>query len=629
MLSHADLRDPIFINTVGHSAGLLLFGLIIVLLSRDWRAYGSGRIKLPLIAASLALCWNLGALIALGAPASRAPLIGIVLTASFSVLSLLPAVLLQVALQKRHPLLVVIGYGVSASAVVLHSLEAYRASFGPHQAALAFITVGFGALTAAALLQRYRHRRDVTVDRSEWISLGCLVLFTSSFLHFGYEHISSPWPTEITWHHLGIPVVLIVLLRDYRFLLLDTFIRFLVNSALAALYLTLLLLLWQRLFVPTSAHSGMFAAGIALVLVGLSLILFAHLRNLVQRWVSRVIFRRRSIDQCIKAIVKLSLAARSEDELLSLAAAQVASYLQADRFAVTGAVESRETGLPILARGERRAFLPRDFHPEANIPLRFSAGDARILEIGVRRGGQRYFSEDLAEMRQLGGAIVEQVERFRAEELRRLVSQAELRELQAQINPHFLFNALNTLYGTIDRRSHQARRMVLNLADIFRYCLQGDRTVIALSEELRIIEAYLEIETLRLGDRLQTTVVAEASTHATMIPILSLQPLVENAVKHGVAAKDGGGHVMVRAEHTAAGLLVTVADTGVGFDRSRAHPQNGMGRGLDNVRRRLAICYGPAADLAIVSSDAGSTVMFLVPRSTPGVHKQEAVEVGV
>jgi two-component system, LytTR family, sensor kinase len=218
------------------------------------------------------------------------------------------------------------------------------------------------------------------------------------------------------------------------------------------------------------------------------------------------------------------------------------------------------------------------------------------------------------------------VERFRAEELKRLVSQAELRALQAQINPHFLFNALNTLYGTIDRRSHEARRMVLNLADIFRYCLQGDRTVIALSEELRIVEAYLEIEALRLGDRLQTEVIAEKSARSVSIPILSIQPLVENAVKHGIAVKHGGGRVSVRAEETTAGLRITVEDTGIGFEQSRLHARNGTGRGLDNVRRRLALCYGPAADLIIESSNAGSTVTFLVPQPVAAEYATPAME---
>jgi len=145
------------------------------------------------------------------------------------------------------------------------------------------------------------------------------------------------------------------------------------------------------------------------------------------------------------------------------------------------------------------------------------------------------------------------MERFRAEELERLVAQAELRALQEQINPHFLFNALNTLYGVIDRTSWDARRMVLNLSEIFRYFLQGDRTVIPLSEELQIVQAYLEIECLRLGNRLKSELRIDESVRSAMIPILSIQPLVENAVKHGVASKSGSGMVSLAAKKQATG----------------------------------------------------------------------------
>jgi len=215
-------------------------------------------------------------------------------------------------------------------------------------------------------------------------------------------------------------------------------------------------------------------------------------------------------------------------------------------------------------------------------------------------------------MRRLGTAIVEQVERFRAEELRRLASEAELRALQAQINPHFLFNALNTLYGTIDRTSQEARRMVLNLADIFRYFLQGDRVTIQLSEELRIVEAYLEIEKLRLGDRLETELSVSEAARAAMIPILSIQPLVENAVKHGISAKAGRGRVSVTVRTTDSGLCISVEDTGVGFEESSRHPRERSGVGLENVRRRLALYYGPAAELTIRSTGEGTRVSFLI-----------------
>jgi len=543
-------------------------------------------------------------------------LIGIVITASFSVLSLLPAVLFQVALKGQQRLIVAAGYIVSAGAIALHFSELFYPRIRLHQAALFLIVIGFGVLTVAAFFLRYRLRPDKLTQRSEWISLGCLALFTTSFLHFGYQHVTSPWTAEIAWHHIGIPVALIVLLQDYRFLLLDTFIRFLVNAGLAALYVTAVLVLNQRFRLWDSARHSMFLTGIALVALCLSLILFAYLRNAAQAWVSRVVFRRQSVDDCIKTIAKLASSASSEDELLARSAQQVARHLRTGRCAVVAELtdrEDREHPSVLLRERNVDEFPKEHFHAEAQIPLRFSSGDARFLVIGVRRGGRRYLSEDLDDMRRLGAAVVEQVERFRAEELKRLVSQAELRALQAQINPHFLFNALNTLYGTIDRRSHDARRMVLNLADIFRYFLQGDRTVIALSEELRIVEAYLDIEKLRLGDRLETELIVSESARSALIPILSIQPLVENAVKHGIAAKQGRGRVCVRADKTALGLRIGVEDTGVGFELSRRNPQSGAGVGLENVRRRLALCYGPAADLQIHSTPAGSAVTFLVP----------------
>src|SRR5580698_10934834 len=123
----------------------------------------------------------------------------------------------------------------------------------------------------------------------------------------------------------------------------------------------------------------------------------------------------------------------------------------------------------------------------------------------------------------------------------RLVSQAEMRALQSQINPHFLFNSLNTLYGTIPRESAEARRLVLNLAEVFRYFLQTERPFIRVEEEIRIVRAYLAIEELRLGERLRVEFDIDDDSLGASIPALSIQPLVENAVKHGIATRPGAG----------------------------------------------------------------------------------------
>jgi len=611
MLTESNLRDPVLINTIGHTAGVLLFGFIITLFLRDHRAHTIRQTRLSLLAAALALGWNVGSLVALGVSDPNSAFMAIVMTASFAVLSLLPAVLLQIALQGKLAGVTNAGYAISAAAILLHVSELFVSGQAPHQTALLMVAVGFGILTLLAVLLLRR------TGATEWFSLACLLLFASSFPHFGYLHLRSPWAAEITWHHIGIPVAIIVLLQDYRFLLLDTFVRFLMNSGLAAAYVASILFLNQRFHIWQLTTSSMFLSGLALVALCLSLILFAHIRNQLQRLIGQVIFRRQNLDDRIHCITALPAQAQTEEELLMSAAHEVAAHLRTDHFAVVSDLGvTKQTDQPaMLFGGVLNPHLPAKLvWAEAQIPLRFSSGEVRFLLTGPRRGRQRYLSEDLEDMRRLGSAIVESVERFRSEELKRLATQAELRALQAQINPHFLFNAFNTLYGTIDRRSVEARRLVLNLTDIFRYFLQGDRSFIPLSEELRIIKAYLEIEALRLGDRLATELQVSESALSVMIPILSIQPLVENAVKHGVAAKLGPGRVVVRVQNELGVLRVSVEDTGPGFAGSgSSFNKDGAGVGLANVRRRLNLSYGPEATLDIVSSEFGSKVSFAIP----------------
>jgi LytS/YehU family sensor histidine kinase len=205
--------------------------------------------------------------------------------------------------------------------------------------------------------------------------------------------------------------------------------------------------------------------------------------------------------------------------------------------------------------------------------------------------------------------IAGKVESLRQEEMTRLVSQAELRALQSQINPHFLFNALNTLYGTIPRESSTARRMVLNLADIFRYFLQSDKTFVTLAEEMQIVRAYLEVEQSRLGDRLAVEIQVDDAALPVAIPVLSIQPLVENAIKHGVAQRTEPGFVRITAVHGGEGLRITVENSGA--PRGQSAP--GSGVGLENVRRRLEICYGPASDLRIDIQPETAVVELRIP----------------
>jgi two-component system LytT family sensor kinase len=137
--------------------------------------------------------------------------------------------------------------------------------------------------------------------------------------------------------------------------------------------------------------------------------------------------------------------------------------------------------------------------------------------------------------------------------------------------------------------------MVLNLADIFRYFLQSDKTFVTLAEEMQIVKAYLEVEQSRLGDRLTVRIDVDDAALAVIIPVLSVQPLVENAIKHGVAQRTEPGFVRIAATLGADGLRVTVENSGA----PRGQTAPGAGVGLENVRRRLAICYGASSDLRV------------------------------
>jgi two-component system sensor histidine kinase AlgZ len=205
--------------------------------------------------------------------------------------------------------------------------------------------------------------------------------------------------------------------------------------------------------------------------------------------------------------------------------------------------------------------------------------------------------------------IAERVEALRRQEMNRLVSQAELRALQSQINPHFLFNALNTLYGTIPREAPGARRMVINMAEIFRYFLQSDRTFVPLAEEMQIVRAYLEVEQLRLGDRLKVEIHVDQTALDVPVPVLSVQPLVENAIKHGIAQSAEPGYLHVRIELRGGELRIIVENS----NNPAVAEAAGTGVGLQNVRRRLEICYGPGATLRLAPELYKTTAEICIP----------------
>jgi two-component system LytT family sensor kinase len=621
-----DIHEPLLVNIIGHTAGAVIFGIFLILFIRD-RA-GSGFLRgswLSFAAAALAFLWDAVSLTALSVSHSAPGFSLVAVAVSFAMLSLLPAVLLHLSLKQQLRGVVAAGYVLSSVAVVLHLLD-LTGGHGKYKGmALVLIPVGFGILTSIAVVVLALGRKPGMRGYTSRIAGAmCLFLFAISFVHFGSAAANDRWSTELAIHHAGIPLALFVLLQDYRFVLLDAFIRFLANVLLAGLLTWAAVRAGFRLIlVETHIERDPLQQALLLVAICVLLIGFALLRNRVQKLLTKVVFRRPDLEKALEAVRSRPAGSGGEAEYIDGAAQQMGGLLRAAR---TEVMTENQVPADLRASGPLFPMLmaenatlrnnPALRWADAVVPLRFAQGDARYVLLGRRQGGRRYLSEDLELLSRLASAIAEQVERLRSSEVQRLVSQAELRALQSQINPHFLFNALNTLYGTIPREAAGARRTVLNLADIFRYFLQSEKTFIPLGEELQIVRAYLEIEALRLGPRMRTELDIDDAALAFPIPILSIQPLVENAVKHGIAANPAPGWLRLRIRALTDALEISVEDSG-GGSGGGVQPRNntGAGVGLANVTRRLELCYGAEAAVHFRSGPEGSKVQFRIPRA--------------
>jgi two-component system, LytTR family, sensor kinase len=193
------------------------------------------------------------------------------------------------------------------------------------------------------------------------------------------------------------------------------------------------------------------------------------------------------------------------------------------------------------------------------------------------------------------------------------LADAQLAGLRAQINPHVLFNTLNAV-SVLALKGDQTAvvRVVGLLSEILRSCLDETRgQEAALSDELQLVESYLEIQRIRFADRLTIDVHADPDALVARVPTLILQPVVENAVTHGISNDPKPGHISIRAHRENGSLHLTVADSGAGFGAS---PHRGRGLGLSNVRARLYQLYGDAQRLSLGSSpNGGAAVTIVVP----------------
>ena len=199
------------------------------------------------------------------------------------------------------------------------------------------------------------------------------------------------------------------------------------------------------------------------------------------------------------------------------------------------------------------------------------------------------------------------------EQLRTLATEAELKALKAQINPHFLFNTLNTIAALIHADPAQAEATVERLAEMFRYVLNGsERGLVSLGEELAFLDVYLEIEHARFGERLRVTREIAPGALGLSVPSLVLQPLVENAIRHGQAG-DGSVDLTIRVQPQAKVIVISIADQGPGMATNHRIGES-PGHGLRNVDERLRKTYGDGYGLGFAANEPqGAIVTAKIP----------------
>jgi two-component system, LytTR family, sensor kinase len=199
-----------------------------------------------------------------------------------------------------------------------------------------------------------------------------------------------------------------------------------------------------------------------------------------------------------------------------------------------------------------------------------------------------------------------------ASELREQVTRAQLGALKMQLQPHFLFNTLNAIMGMVRTGEvQQAERALSRFSDLLRAVLDDmDAQEVTLERELTFLRLYLSIEQMRFSDRLVVRIEADPDVLDAAVPHMGLQPIAENAVRHGISCHVAGGSIDVRASRVGSRLHVTVRDTGGG---ARAGSQAGRGLGLSNLRARLKQLHGAEGELRMECTDTGAAVEVIVP----------------
>ncbi len=366
----------------------------------------------------------------------------------------------------------------------------------------------------------------------------------------------------------------------------------------------------------------------AVLMLPLTLALPWAYRNL-GAWLDRVWLGRQFVTvDAVKAFLSGVKNATSEEDLVAKAENCLSEIVSAPVEITMG-----ESSHPVADEGSSPENLRRSCRRsivDVEVPIRSEDAVVGWIGLGTRANDAPYFSEDIKLVSSLADVFFsvlanvrlqgrKQEQEKREQELILSASRSELKALRAQINPHFLFNALNAIAGLIERQPTKAEDTVERLAEVFRYTLRrSENEWVRLGDEMDFIQAYLEIEQARFGERLRISIEVTDEAAEVRIPAMVVQTLVENAIKHGVASIRGPGIVQVRAFLNKSQLVIEILDNGPGFERTGQVRETSSGRssggyGLRNVRERLEGYFEDDASLDLAREGEMTVVRIQMP----------------
>jgi len=600
------------VNILGFTTGALLYGMLF------WMVLRSNSDRLSLLTGALGLIWNIGAFLGYGL--NSVVLIGpspLLLAIAFSALGFLPAVVVHSVLRSRVTSgwsigrsILVIAYALSFLAASLQIIVAVRDGAVPSQSGLQILTAGFVLLVIALLLNT---RKEAGWAKSIWVI--SLAVFAVSALHLSDHRGTDPWWLELLVHNSSVPLALAFLHQDYRFALADIFLKRAVALVILVGIVFAIYVSGPTLITDQRSILLLFAGWIGTALI------YPWIRSAASWFVDNVMLHRPDYDMLLAEATR-TVARHDSVESIQEELSQLLQPALCARSIQWNRTNDADTQLPqnIVTVTAGRAAVA--VIPTVEAP-RYS------LSISDLEGGRRLLSDDIAVIEKLAlltarriDAIRTAHERFdrdlREREMSKLAAEAELRALRAQLHPHFLFNALTTIGYLIQTSPSKALGTLMQLSSLLRSVLRSGPEFSTLGEELKIIAAYLEIERARFEDRLSVRIDVGRELRELKLPALLLQPLVENAIKHGISKSIEGGEVRITADliprnhHTA--LRVIVEDTGNGGDDLDFSNGRTRGLGLNSVEKRLQYYGHDNAAMTITSiRGSGTRVEIVLP----------------